>query len=310
MQRFGGASIGGPEVVWDTDATRFYFSEDGGKTFHETDSGGSGRFFHNAFRTSFTSPVVGDHSIRYGDVDAGTVPFPDQLTVDDVVLQRCVGLGGFSKDAVVKIPDVRRPIGLYLIGFNEYIYVDDLTRSSDMRVFIGNKRGVLRRLRIELAEQSMNGDVELTTSEGELTWPGCFDDTPPRWKGSIIVPKDPASCTVVEGLIVGGRGPTALAEGRTPEYLFLIDDNELLYVDRDPDWHFRLFVGARGAPMRQIEVTDFRRAKDGGSTWITTPEGELFSPAARRDVMPKWKDRPIVPKDPGAYSIHEGAFMR
>lgn len=95
---------------------------------------------------------------------------------------------------------------------------------------------------------------------------------------------------------------------RRPEYLFLIDDNTYLYVDNlkhDGSYEtMRVFEGKVGEPMRELTNESVIRYMDGGTTHITTPEGELFSPT-RLDHMTvaTWKNMSIIRKDPSEYDI-------
>lgn len=80
---------------------------------------------------------------------------------------------------------------------------------------------------------------------------------------------------------------------RQPEYLFELPDGQYLYVSADKYAYsyesFRLYVGSPDA-MRQIPVQNVRRARDGGTTFVTTTEGELFSPTPfDTEAKASWK---------------------
>jgi len=42
---------------------------------------------------------------------------------------------------------------------------------------------------------------------------------------------------------------------------------------------FRMYVGVIGQPMRPVTVFDVQRLRDGGTTYIFTPEGVFFAPS-------------------------------
>jgi len=98
-------------------------------------------------------------------------------------------------------------------------------------------------------------------------------------------------------------------EAREPEYLFVLPDGEYLYVSADKyDYSydsFRLFVGPQEA-MRQIPVKEVMRLRDGGTTYITTHEGTMFSPSSfRMGGQPTWNGIELTRVDPSQFTIVE-----
>lgn len=98
---------------------------------------------------------------------------------------------------------------------------------------------------------------------------------------------------------------------RKCEYLFQnTADNSLVYVSADKYKYsyesFKLFVGRTGDPMNQIPVQDVERYRDGGTTYVRTALGTLFSPAGHRhDKSATWNGAKVVQLDPKAYTITE-----
>ena len=97
---------------------------------------------------------------------------------------------------------------------------------------------------------------------------------------------------------------------RQPEYLFVLPDGQYLYVSADKYRYsyqsFKLFVGPRDA-MRQIPIARVMRARDGGTTYVETGEGTLFSPTPfNKDAKTTWKDEIELTKvDPKQFNIVE-----
>ncbi|MFI5240687.1 MAG: hypothetical protein ACHQUB_03185 [Candidatus Saccharimonadia bacterium] len=68
---------------------------------------------------------------------------------------------------------------------------------------------------------------------------------------------------------------------RVPEYLFALPDGEIIYVSADMHHYtyktFRFFIGPP-ASLREVPVLRVDRYRDGGTTYVRTEEGTLFSP--------------------------------
>lgn len=104
-----------------------------------------------------------------------------------------------------------------------------------------------------------------------------------------------------------------LPAARRTEYLCQAEDGTFVYVSADKYNYsyesFKLFVGD-GATMREIEVNDVVRYRDGGTTYVQTPEVTFFSPSpfnAQRDsnLVPQWGDKKLVNLDAKDYDIVE-----
>lgn len=108
---------------------------------------------------------------------------------------------------------------------------------------------------------------------------------------------------------------------RQTEYLFQLANGQLIYVSRkdfqdsdyeDPDFDlyatFKVFMG-NGEVMREIAITDgIRRYRDGGTTYIPTAEGMLYSPSAFNEkVWPSFNDVPMMRLDHSLFTIEETA---
>lgn len=83
---------------------------------------------------------------------------------------------------------------------------------------------------------------------------------------------------------------------RRAEYLFRKKDGALIYVSSDKYNYsyesFKLFVGD-GKTMREIPVQDVCRYRDGGTTYVKTGVGTLFSPSPMKsdpEVFPRWEE--------------------
>lgn len=76
----------------------------------------------------------------------------------------------------------------------------------------------------------------------------------------------------------GGPHDALTGEPLWVEYL-CVDGDQVLYVSSIDSRYstFRLYVGALGAPLRELEVTGVRRSRDGGTTDVFTPEGMLHA---------------------------------
>lgn len=100
---------------------------------------------------------------------------------------------------------------------------------------------------------------------------------------------------------------------RRTEYLCMAPDGMFVYVSADKFNYsyesFRLYVGT-GISMRRIEIIDVERYRDGGTTYIETPERWFFSPSpfsVERDpnLVPKWGATKLVNLDVSDYDITE-----
>lgn len=83
-----------------------------------------------------------------------------------------------------------------------------------------------------------------------------------------------------------------LPTARRPEYLFEKGDGSFIYVSADKYNYeyesFRLFVGD-GKTMQEIPVLEVSRYRDGGTTYVRTEEGILFSPTPfNAESPPSW----------------------
>lgn len=104
-----------------------------------------------------------------------------------------------------------------------------------------------------------------------------------------------------------------LPAARRVEYLYLTEDGIIVYVSSDKYNHsyesFRLFAGD-GENMREVPVEDVSRYRDGGTTFIDTPEGRFYSPTPSgfTGYFPReasWCGREMVHLNPDDYDILE-----
>lgn len=120
---------------------------------------------------------------------------------------------------------------------------------------------------------------------------------------------------------VGNRpevDPIPLPIVRVPEYLFLHETSGDVYIYVSADKYnnsyesFKLFIG-NGDNMRELPVRHVERYRDGGTTYIETDEGTLFSPTPfDQDAKATWNQRVLVGVDPLGYDISEtelGVFI-
>jgi hypothetical protein len=100
---------------------------------------------------------------------------------------------------------------------------------------------------------------------------------------------------------------------RRTEYLCQAEDGTLFYVGSDKYNYsyesFKLFVGD-GNTMREIPVECVERYRDGGTTYIRTPEETFFSPSpfnAQRDpnLLPQWGSQKLTSLNKDDYDIVE-----
>ncbi len=104
-----------------------------------------------------------------------------------------------------------------------------------------------------------------------------------------------------------------LPAARRVEYLCQDEDEIFVYVSSDKYNYsyesFKLFIG-EGAAMREVEVCNVSRYRDGGTTYIETADGVFFSPSpfnAQRDpnLVPKWSGQELANLDVKEYDIVE-----
>lgn len=102
---------------------------------------------------------------------------------------------------------------------------------------------------------------------------------------------------------------------RRTEYFCMAPDGTFVYVSADKFNYsyesFKLFVGD-GKTMRGIPVQYVERYRDGGTTYIKTPEQQFFSPSpfnAERDpnLVPQWGATKLVNLNASDYDITETA---
>jgi hypothetical protein len=129
-------------------------------------------------------------------------------------------------------------------------------------------------------------------------------------------------------LLLNGTTPTidpskaiivSLPTVRSPQYLFQSTSDKItavIYVSADEYTFsyqsFKLFVGHIDAatPMQQIKIKDVQRYRDGGTTFIYTASGTLFSPVCRRisgqnESVATWNGAPVIRLNPKDYHITE-----
>jgi hypothetical protein len=103
-----------------------------------------------------------------------------------------------------------------------------------------------------------------------------------------------------------------LPKKRRAEYFCRIANGHYVYVSASKYNYsfssFRLFVGS-GARMREVPITNVLRAKDGGSTWIKTVEGDFYAPTAieghRRRPRATWNEKKLTWLDEKDFDIVE-----
>ncbi len=66
-----------------------------------------------------------------------------------------------------------------------------------------------------------------------------------------------------------------------PVYLAQLEDGRSLYISCGQDGSYESYRAHLGKPgaMVEVEVSNVRRARDGGTTWVTTEAGVFFSPS-------------------------------
>jgi hypothetical protein len=101
-----------------------------------------------------------------------------------------------------------------------------------------------------------------------------------------------------------------LPKVRIPQYLFKLKGGKYLYVSDDKYSSsydsFRLFLG-KPDQMEEIPVDKpVVRYRDGGTTIIKTPMGDLFSPTPfEKELKPTWKEQEIKELKTDKYVIEE-----
>jgi hypothetical protein len=91
-----------------------------------------------------------------------------------------------------------------------------------------------------------------------------------------------------------------LPQVRQAEYLFSLADDKLLYVSSDRYAYsdefyesFRLFIG-RGDKFTEFDVSLVDRLRDGGTTYITTEIGTLYTPPRSSGAaVASWRGQPV-----------------
>ena len=129
----------------------------------------------------------------------------------------------------------------------------------------------------------------------------------------------PTNDAFVAGATHGDQETDHETDGRHLEYFYLMDDGRFIYVSGkkyDDLWvsyklfhGYRLFIG-RGEAMQEPEIWDVDRRHEGGTTYISTVEGELFSPPklvpeARAAWTYKGELDWLTTPDPSGYEIVE-----
>lgn len=109
---------------------------------------------------------------------------------------------------------------------------------------------------------------------------------------------------------------SSLPRVRKPEYLFSEENGAFwIYVSANKYNYsyesFRLFIGHKGeTALRELPIRQVRRMRDGGTTYIHTDEGSLYSPSklGHLDKTPTWKGpdgHKLVQCDPSQFVITE-----
>jgi hypothetical protein len=104
---------------------------------------------------------------------------------------------------------------------------------------------------------------------------------------------------------------------RQPEYLFQMPDGQYIYVSADKYRYsyesFRLFIG-KMREMKPIPITDVQRMRDGGTTYVETNLGILYSPTPFRvnepatwELLATKQKIELTKLDPKKFTITEDA---
>lgn len=96
---------------------------------------------------------------------------------------------------------------------------------------------------------------------------------------------------------------------RIPEYLFKLADGSFIYVSCDKYHYayelFKLFMGKPDG-LTEIHVNGVDRYRDGGTTYVKTDKGVLYSPTtADPKAKPTWDGEKIKELDPKDFLIEE-----
>jgi hypothetical protein len=102
---------------------------------------------------------------------------------------------------------------------------------------------------------------------------------------------------------------TSETANRRMMHLFYTEDGQFIYVSADRETlalnTYKLFIG-RGKAMREVTIDSVDRRRDGGTTFIRTDEGVLFSPSPRKAKMdPSWRRAELIKVDPSLFEISE-----
>ena len=98
---------------------------------------------------------------------------------------------------------------------------------------------------------------------------------------------------------------------REAEYLFKLRGGVYIYVSHDKYKFsyesFKLFLG-KPAQMKEVPVLGVERYRDGGTTYVKTAKGMLFSPTPfDKEKKPTWDGEPIKQLDPKNFVIEENS---
>lgn len=99
-----------------------------------------------------------------------------------------------------------------------------------------------------------------------------------------------------------------MPEQRVNEYMYKLPDGRYLYVSSDKNGGYESFKAYIGKPgeMKEIEIKDIERYRDGGTTYIDTSEGKLFSPTfLEPEKQSTWNGQPIEEVAPGDFDVSE-----
>jgi hypothetical protein len=116
---------------------------------------------------------------------------------------------------------------------------------------------------------------------------------------------------------------SALPHVRIPEYLFATEDESIwIYVsgskyNRSYE-SFKFFIGSLDRVLREVPIRRVVRMRDGGTTYIHTDEGSLYSPSrlGHAGAAPTWKGpdgHKLIKRDPEGFLVteteHSGAAV-
>jgi hypothetical protein len=106
---------------------------------------------------------------------------------------------------------------------------------------------------------------------------------------------------------------TKISDERRPEYLFKVSDEKYLYVSASKNNYsyesFKMYTGSPG-DMHEVPIDKVTRYRDGGTTFIKTPEGTLYVPSVLRPdpsfgPEPTWNSKVIAKADVNQFDISE-----